>query len=474
MTLLSPTFMFLFLPLALAVYAPVSRFRKTDIIPVIGTVFFVCININSPIGLLYLLLVQAMIIVCTAIAKKSRSKTSFAVCRAVCFVGAVAIMVLRMFIDGRSMGCVGAIFSLMAAISLCNDVLYEKGRVPTNLWDGVVYVTYFPLMIAGPFIRYGDFVGRFDRLSFDISSFADGAILLMKGFVKSIAISSVMMMAYDEILTAAGNDLGIFIGVVLAAIYSVSIYVLFSGCSDIGRGISYMLGLRIERDMGDPFINPTPAHYLRNFFKGLTVFFKSCIAFPIKNALGDGMIARGISSFISAAFLLLLFSASFDAVIVLIIPIGVAMYRVLFYKENEEDKNGERGNRIEEWILKVFGCIFTFFLVSAAWAVIKVGDIESLGEYFSVMRGNKMFEISYEVKAVLNNSKYYIVPLIGALISVLVSVFVKNDCQNVSTFRMIIKGVLLCALSVAFVLCVVIFLPQFPELSVSEFGRCFM
>ena len=83
MTFLSPTFIFLFLPLMLAVYAPISKFRKTDIIPVIGTVFFVCININSPIGLVYLVFVQALIIVSTAAAKKTKKKYPFAVCRAV-------------------------------------------------------------------------------------------------------------------------------------------------------------------------------------------------------------------------------------------------------------------------------------------------------------------------------------------------------------------------------------------------------
>ena len=74
MTVLSPAFIFLFLPLMLAAYALVSKFRKTDIIPVIGTVFFVCVNINAPIGLAYLVLVQMLIIASTAAAKKTKKK----------------------------------------------------------------------------------------------------------------------------------------------------------------------------------------------------------------------------------------------------------------------------------------------------------------------------------------------------------------------------------------------------------------
>lgn len=474
MTFLSPAFIFLFLPLMLAAYALVSKFRKTDIIPVIGTVFFVCVNINAPIGLAYLVLVQMLIIASTAAAKKTKKKYPFAVCRVVCFALALAFMILRLFFEKSFLGCTGIIFALMAAVSLCNDVLGGVGRIPTNLWDGVVYVTYFPLMIAGPFIKYEDFVARFDRLSFSLNGFADGATLLMKGFIKCIAVASVMGLAYKEILHSAGEDLGIFVGVILSAIYSVKTYIMFSGCSDIGRGISRMLGIRLEKDMGDPFINPTPVHYLKNFFRGFTVFLQSCIAEPLTSRFGKGVAIKLAVSVLSSAFMLLLFAAPPVALAVLLIPLSVAMYSVLFPNETETATDGYK---LEKWVLGAIGCVFTFFVVSFAWSLMKVGDLSVMREYFRVMQSNKMFEVSYETLAVLRDPRYYVIPMIGASVSILTSAVMKKfsrSKRDLSVSELVLKGSTMFVLVAIFIASTMILLPRFPELSASEFGRYFL
>jgi alginate O-acetyltransferase complex protein AlgI len=375
----------------LAVYAPVSKFRKTDIIPVIGTVFFVCININSPIGLVYLVLVQTLIIVSTASAKKAKKKYPFAICRVVCFAMAAAFMILRAFLENSIFGCTGIIFALMAAISLCNDVICEEGRVPTNLWDGVVYVTYFPIMIAGPFVRYADFTARFDRISFNINAFSDGVVLFMKGFVKCIAVASVMGAAYDDILATAGYGISIFLGVVLSAMYSVKVYIMFSGCSDIGRGISRMLGIKLEKDMGDPFVNPSPVHYLKNFFRGIITFFETCIAAPLTKRFGNSMLVKISASILSSAFMLLLFSVVSDAFVVLVLPLSVAMYSVLF--PSEEPEAAETKYKLEKYVLAMLGYVCTFIVMSFAWSFIKVGDLSTVRAYLGVMQNNKMFAV---------------------------------------------------------------------------------
>lgn len=475
MTFLSPVFIFLFLPLMLAAYAPVSKFRKTDIIPVIGTVFFVCININSPIGLAYLVFVQTLIIVSTAAAKKTKKKYPFAVCRAICFVVAAVFMLLRSYLTNSAFGCTGIIFALMAAISLCNDVICGEGRVPTNLWDGVVYVTYFPLMIAGPFIRYEDFAARFDRISFNINAFSDGIALFMKGFVKCIAVASVIGMAYDDILAAAGYDISIFIGVVLSAIYSVEVYIMFSGCSDIGRGISRMLGIKLDKDMGDPFVNPTPVHYLKNFFRGITTFLKSCIATPITKRFGNGIAVKSAVAILSSAFMLLLFSVTSNALVVLVLPLSVAMYALLF--PSEETETTETRYKLEKCVLAILGYVCTFIVMAFAWSFIKVGNLSTIRAYLEVMQSNKMFAVSYETLAVLRDPRYYAIPLIGTAVAMLTFIVMKRCSRarrDLSASELIIKGLTLFALAAMFIACVVILLPRFPELSSSEFGRYFL
>ena len=61
MSFLSLAFMFIFLPVVMGVLSITPRARRTNILSVIGIVFFVCINISDPPALLYISFAAAMV-----------------------------------------------------------------------------------------------------------------------------------------------------------------------------------------------------------------------------------------------------------------------------------------------------------------------------------------------------------------------------------------------------------------------------
>jgi D-alanyl-lipoteichoic acid acyltransferase DltB (MBOAT superfamily) len=281
--------------------------------------------------------------------------------------------------------------------------------------------------------------------------------------------------AYDDILATAGYGISIFLGVVLSAMYSVKVYIMFSGCSDIGRGISRMLGIKLEKDMGDPFVNPSPVHYLKNFFRGIITFFETCIAAPLTKRFGNSMLVKISASILSSAFMLLLFSVVSDAFVVLVLPLSVAMYSVLF--PSEEPEAVETKYKLEKYVLAMLGYVCTFIVMSFAWSFIKVGDLSTVRAYLGVMQNNKMFAVPYETLAVLRDPRYCVIPMIGAAVTMLTSVVMKRCYRlkrDLSTSELIVKGFTQIALAAMFIACIVILLPRFPELSSSEFGRYFL
>ena len=70
MTFLSPTFMFIFLPLVLGIYAIIPPKRKADFLPVAGISFFVCANIGDMFAVLYILAVIAVLLIALKFYKK--------------------------------------------------------------------------------------------------------------------------------------------------------------------------------------------------------------------------------------------------------------------------------------------------------------------------------------------------------------------------------------------------------------------
>ena len=76
MTFLSPSFMFIFLPIVLSLYAMMPKFRRIDLLPIISSVFFVCVNIHDLLSLVYYLAIAIAVIVALRIYKKTKKRES--------------------------------------------------------------------------------------------------------------------------------------------------------------------------------------------------------------------------------------------------------------------------------------------------------------------------------------------------------------------------------------------------------------
>ena len=467
MTFLSPTFMFIFLPVALGIFAILPKHRRTDLIPVMGTVFFVCVNINDPFALVYVVTVAAAVIGAVALYKKTRKRRYLRMCGAVCFAFAAAILLMRIGTPFRVFRCSGIIMYLMAAVSLCLDVARGDGRIPRSLWDGVVYVTYFPVILAGPFVSYSDFLSRFDRQTLSVDSFSKGAVLFLKGFIKAVLIGSVLGDIFAGVLEFGSESIGLFTALLLGAVQSVSLYAFFSGYSDVARGVSCMLGIELDRDMGGPFTNPTPAAYLRGFFKGFSVFFRRYITAPIIGAMGENLLSRGISATLSAAFLLLLFCRNSESFLILLPFVAVTEYFVLFVRPLKKRRSA---------VKKLLGSILTFFVVGLGWAVVASDGLSDMAGFCGSVLSNDVFYISHSAADELLNIKFVIIPVIGAAVSwagaYVLEKWDEKGCDTVghTVFKCLTAALLLLSFAVG----VILLLPQFPELSSDVFGVSFI
>ena len=467
MTFLSPTFMFIFLPVALGIFSIFPKHRRTDLLPVMGTVFFVCVNINDPFALVYVATVAAAVIGAVALYKKTRKRRYLDMCCAVCFTLAAAILIMRIGAPLAMFRCSGIIMCLMAAVSLCLDVARGDGRIPRSLWDGVVYVTFFPVMLAGPFVCYSDFLSRLDRQKLSVDSFSKGAVLFLKGFIKAVPVGAVLGDAFVSVLRFGGENIGFFAALLLSAAQSLSLYAFFSGYSDMARGVSLMLGIELERDMGDPFINPTPADYLRGFFKGFSVFFKRYVTMPIINLMGENLLSRGISAVLSAAFLLLLFCQDHESLLVLLPFVAAAEYFVLFVRPPKLRRS---------FIARAFGSVLTFLVVMVGWSVVASGGLDDIAAFCRSVLSNQLFYISHSAADKLFNLKFIILPVLGIAVSLAAS-RVLEKWDEKSSERMsatVFKYVTAVLLLLFFALGITLLLPQFPGLSSDVFGVNFI
>lgn len=467
MSFLSPAFMFIFLPVVMGVLSITPRARRTNILSVIGIVFFVCINISDPPALLYISFVAATVIAAMAIYKKTHKTFWLELCASVFFALGATILILRLFHVSPLLRGAGVVICLMSSVSICLDVARGETKAPSRLWDGITYVTYFPTMLTGPFITYEEFTERTrNGLSFNAKSFSKGAMIALKGFVKSVYIGTILADVFRGLLSFGHGSMGIAPAVLIAAVQSLALYAFFSGYSDIARGISMMVGIELESDMGDPFLNLSPAEYLRRFFKGFSVFFKKYIAAPIITHMGENLISRSIASLLSATMLLLLFCQNFSTLLLLLPFASAAEYFVLF---------GRSSKKIPHRPYMVLQYIITFIIMGGAWAVVSSASISEMLAFHKNVFSNSIFYLSHAAADKLLNLKYIILPLLGCILSSTASfVIARDEKMGERLWFTILKYIIAALLLLAFALGIIMLLPQFPNLASDVFGANFI
>ncbi len=468
MTFLSPAFLFALLPTVLTVYAIAPKYRRAELLPIISTVFFVCANIHDVLSLVYYLLAALSFVMALKLYKKTKRTVWLHGLRILAAFAAVASAYYKLFFGNFAVEHVGLLIMLMAIVSICSDILRGEGRMPDTPWDGLIYITFFPTSVIGPFVSYGDFIEKLDNIQFSAENFTRGAVRLMIGFVKCLAISSVLNQAYEGIISAEGY-MGLMIFLLAAFILGLKVYYFLSGYSDMARGIALMLGIDLKKDFSNPFLNSTPASYLRRFLRSFSSFARRYVARPIESAFSGGFGGRIVGSLLVGAFYVMLISSSAASASLIFIPASVAAYFVMYRSSKNRRLNIPKALKIP------FGML-TFLAISVVWVIIKLQSVGSLEEIMGEVLTQNIFNAPHSVLSVLTSAKYWCLPIFGAAAVSLASRVldpetVEGDCTRLQiVFKLVASAIIFAA----FIMSVIFLLPQFPELTGFDRGFVFM
>jgi D-alanyl-lipoteichoic acid acyltransferase DltB (MBOAT superfamily) len=157
---------------------------------------------------------------------------------------------------------VGLSFVVLNAISYVVDV--GRGEVEPVAWsDLLLYVSFFPHLVAGPPVRVDELVPQFhERPDPRRVPATDACALIGVGLVKAVVVAGYLG---TELVDEAFADPGAAgAATLLVALYAfaVQIYAGWSGLTDIAVGCALLLGIEYPR----PFDAPYRALSLREFW----------------------------------------------------------------------------------------------------------------------------------------------------------------------------------------------------------------
>ncbi len=181
----------------------------------------------------------------------------------------------------------GVSFFVFHAISLMGDIYKRKLRQPLHLLDALLYVAFFPQLIAGPILRASSFIPQLlqPRDPFGIRVNRGFGLILAGLFKKVILSNTLSTRLVEPVFSAPGTFHG---GDVLLAIYgyAAQIYCDFSGYTDIAIGCALLLGYRFPRNFNRPYTATDPQDFWQRWHISLSSWLRDYLYIPLGGSRG--------------------------------------------------------------------------------------------------------------------------------------------------------------------------------------------
>jgi len=268
---------------------------------------------------------------------------------------------------------IGISFYTFQTMSYTIDVYRGKIRSTTRLLDFMLYVSFFPQLVAGPIERAAHLLPQVlqpRRRAWN--PIYSGMALALVGYFKKMVIADNMAGIVEEIY---GMDSPSGAAVLLGTYaFALQIYSDFSGYTDIARGLSRMLGFEICENFRLPYLARSMSDFWQRWHISLSSFLRDYLYIPLGgNRRGNGRM------FINLATVMLLGGLWHGASWVFVAWGAVhGSYLVI-----SRLTAGVRGRIVRvlrldtvPWLHTALQIVITFHLVCVGWVFFRATDLD--------------------------------------------------------------------------------------------------
>ncbi len=176
---------------------------------------------------------------------------------------------------------VGISFYTFQAISYTIDVYRGDIKPTRDIPAFLVYVSFFPQLVAGPIERAKDLLPQFLRnKEFDYQNAVVGMRQILWGLAKKIVVANTMAQYVDYVFyhPSVMSPSTLLLG---AMLFTVQIYADFSGYSDIAIGSARLFNIKLSTNFRYPLFSRSMREVWRNWHITLMQWFTSYVYIPL-------------------------------------------------------------------------------------------------------------------------------------------------------------------------------------------------
>ena len=286
---------------------------------------------------------------------------------------------------------VGISFYTFHGLSYVIDI-YKKRIVPErNLVDYSLFVSYFPLLVAGPIERATHLLPQIKKTRvFNYNNAVDGLRQILWGLFKKVVIADncaqFVNVIFDKPEAHTGSTL-----LVVIVLFAFQIYGDFSGYSDIALGSSRLFGIELLRNFNYPYFSRDIAEFWRRWHISLSTWFRDYLYIPLGGSKG------GVLKKIRNTFIIFLVSGFWHGANWTFIVWGLlnALYIMpsIIKNTNRINLDSIAKDSLFPSFKELAQVVLTFFLTCIAWIFFRAKSLEAAFNYLETLFSKSLFTL---------------------------------------------------------------------------------
>ena len=176
---------------------------------------------------------------------------------------------------------IGISFFTFQALSYVIDVYQKKVDAQKSFWKVLLYISFFPQLIAGPIVKYRDINEEIENRKLDANEVAAGLRRFICGLGKKVLIANAVGAVADQVFTAPADNVNVIAAWIGAGAYMLQIYYDFSGYSDMAIGMGQMFGFHFKENFQYPYGADSIQEFWRRWHISLSTWFKEYLYIPL-------------------------------------------------------------------------------------------------------------------------------------------------------------------------------------------------
>lgn len=316
---------------------------------------------------------------------------------------------------------VGISYYTLQATAYLVDVYRGKIRSERSFFKYLLYLSYFPAIVQGPISRYSELSEQFiHRRPFCFEQFLNGMTLVLWGAIKKMVVA-------DRLALIANHCFGRFAdlhGFVLyfgAVAYAFQLYMDFSGCVDICRGVSHTFGIELSQNFDSPYFAKSIKEFWNRWHLTLSRWLRDYIYIPL-GGNRKGALRKYVN--LTATFV---FSGLWHGAGTHYIAWGLlqAIYQVFGSLTQGMREKAKRAIGVEKGSCseKIYATVITFHLTLLSWILFRCERVSDAIHYVKNMLSGfhafSLFHVSWYPQG--------ITPIVVALLTLHIAIILITE-----------------------------------------------